>query len=58
MESHNGPAVHHGHAHGHTPEHRHEYKPIDRNFRLVVRTTLWVIAGLVLVGLAIWWVMT
>ncbi len=46
----------------HTPhplaEVRHEYEPIDRDFRLVVRTVLWVIVGLVFVGFAIWWVLT
>ncbi len=57
-ESHDGPAVHPVHAHAHSHEHRHEYKPIDRNYRLVVRTILWVIAGLVLLGLLIWWSVT
>jgi hypothetical protein len=40
------------------PEPRHEYQPIDRDFRLVVRTVLWVIVGLVLVAFVIWWGLT
>jgi hypothetical protein len=40
------------------PEPRHEYQPIDRDFRLVVRTVLWVIVGLVLLAFVIWWSLT
>jgi hypothetical protein len=40
------------------PEPRHEYQPIDRDFRLVVRTVLWVIVGLVVVAFVIWWSLT
>ncbi len=46
----------------HTPhplaEPRHEFQPIDGDYRLVVRTILWVIVGLVFVGFAIWWILT
>jgi hypothetical protein len=38
--------------------HPHHVHPIDPGYRLVVRTTLWVIAGIVLVGLCIWWMST
>jgi hypothetical protein len=37
---------------------RHEYQPIDSDFRLVVRTVLWVIVGLVLVAFVVWWSLT
>ena len=46
------------HARHHTPEHRHRARPIDRNSLLVVRTVLWVIAGLVFLAFAIWWGLT
>ena len=46
------------HAPHHAPEHRHEVRPIDRNFLPVVRTVLWVIAGLVFLAFAIWWGLT
>jgi hypothetical protein len=58
MESHNGNAAHPGHAPHHSSEHPHGIKPIDSDYRLVVRTILWVIAGLVFVGFAIWWSLT
>ena len=58
MESHEGTAAHSGHAHDHSPEHGHRIKPIDRTYRLIVRTVLWVIAGLVFLGFAIWWIVT
>jgi hypothetical protein len=49
----------HGHHHGsHEHEHEHTRKPIDLSYRVVIRTTLWVIAGAVLVGLIVWWVRT
>jgi hypothetical protein len=40
------------------PEHRHEFPPISQDYNLVVRTVLWVIVGLVVVGLVIWWSLT
>jgi hypothetical protein len=43
--------------HSATPHH-HGVRPIDSSYRLVVRTVLWVIAGLVLLGLVIWWALT
>jgi hypothetical protein len=46
-----------GHDHG-SPEHHSERKPVDLSYRIVVRTVLWVIAGAVFVGLAIWWMWT
>ena len=58
MESRNGTSVHPEHRPHHPPEHRHVVKPVDRSFRLVVRTVLWVIAGLVFLGFAIWWALT
>jgi hypothetical protein len=58
MESPNGTSVHPEHATHHPPGHRHEFRPIDRNDRLVVRTVLWVIAGLVFAGFATWWSLT
>jgi hypothetical protein len=33
-------------------------EPVDFSYRIVVRTALWVIAGAVFVGFAIWWVLT
>jgi hypothetical protein len=32
--------------------------PIDRSYDLVVRTVLWVVAGLVFLGFAIRWILT
>lgn len=58
MESHDPTTAHPGHAPPHLPEHRHGFRPIDNSYRLVVRTVLWVIAGLVFLGFAIWWVLT
>lgn len=58
MESHNGTTGNPGNAPHHSPEHPHAIKPIDEGYRLVVRTTLWVIAGLVLLGFGIWWILT
>jgi hypothetical protein len=58
MESRDGMPEHPGHAPHHAPEHRHAIGPIDRDYRLVVRTVLWVIAGLVFLGFAIWWSLT
>jgi hypothetical protein len=57
MESHDVTSGHTEHAHHHSPEHRHRIGPVDTSYRLVVRTVLWVIAGLVFLGLAIWWIM-
>lgn len=51
----NGAGAQPGHAPHHSAEHRHEPRPLDRSYRLVVRTILWVIAGLVFLGFAIWW---
>jgi hypothetical protein len=36
----------------------HHVKPIDSSYRLIVRITVWAIAGAVLVGLCIWWMST
>lgn len=58
MESRNGTSVHPDHRPHYLPEHRHVVKPVDRSIRLVVRTVLWVIAGLVFLGLAIWSTLT
>ena len=48
----------HAHASYGTGPHRHGVTPIDTSYRLVVRTTLWVIAGLVFLGFATWWALT
>jgi hypothetical protein len=58
MESRNSISVHPEYAPHHPPEHRPGIKPLDRNHLLVVRTVLWVIAGLVFLGFAIWWALT
>jgi hypothetical protein len=58
MESLNGTSGHPVHTTHHLPEHRHGIRPLDRTHLLVLRTVLWVIAGLVFVGFAIWWVLT
>jgi hypothetical protein len=58
MESHDGAGVPPEHASQHAPEHRDGIKPIDSDYRLVVRTTLWIIVGLVFLGFAIWWSLT
>lgn len=46
------------HPPDHPSEHRHEWKPIDPSYRLVVRTVLWVVAGAVFLGFALWWFLT
>lgn len=58
MESGNGTVVHPEHAHHHPPGHSRGAAPIDNSYRLVVRTILWAIAGLVFLGFAIWWIVT
>jgi hypothetical protein len=58
MKSRNGTSVHPEHTLHHPTEHHHEIKPIDRDHLLVVRTVLWVIAGLVFLGFAMWWALT
>lgn len=58
MESHNETTGNPGHAPHHSLGQLHGIKPIDRGYRLVVRTILWVIAGLVFVGFGIWWILT
>ena len=58
MESRNGTSLHPEHTLHHPTEHRHGIRPLDRTHLLVVRTVLWVIAGLVFLGFAIWWTMT
>jgi hypothetical protein len=58
MESHNGAGVPPEHASQHSPQHHHGIKPIDSDYRLVVRTILWIIAGLVFLGFVIWWSLT
>ena len=42
----------------HSLIHHHVAEPVDFSYRIVVRTALWVIAGAVFVGFAIWWVLT
>jgi hypothetical protein len=56
MEAHSGTGVHPGHAPHHPNEHRHVDRPIDPGYRLIVWTVLWVIAGLVYLAFAIWWI--
>jgi hypothetical protein len=46
------------HVHPHSHEHPHERKPVDLSYRIVVRSILWVIAGLVFLGFAVWWMLT
>jgi hypothetical protein len=58
MESHDGAGGPPEHASRHAPEHRHGITPIDSDYRLVVRTVLWIIVGLVFLGFAIWWSLT
>jgi len=58
MGSQNGTAMHPGHGPHHSPEHSHGTKPIDPGYRLVVRTILWITAGLVLLAFVIWWTLT
>jgi len=41
-----------------SPEHHHVPTRIDISYRLVVRTVLWLIAGVVLVGFVLWWYLT
>ncbi len=41
-----------------SPIHHHEPRPIDDSYRIVVRTILWVIAGALVVGIALWWFLT
>jgi len=40
------------------PEHVPGARPDDFGYRVVVRTVLWAIMGLVFLGLAVWWVLT
>lgn len=58
MESGDGTVVHSQFASHHHPSHRHVARPIDTSYRLVVRTVLWVVAGLVFLGIAVWWILT
>ena len=39
---------------------RHPYvpAPLDLSYRIVIRTVLWLIAGAVFLGFAIWWMLT
>jgi hypothetical protein len=38
--------------------HKHERKPADLSYRVVIRAVLWVIAGAMFLGFAIWWIVT
>jgi hypothetical protein len=58
MEPLNETSVHPEHTPHHPPGHRHGIAPVDTSYLLVVRTVLWVIAGLVFLGFAIWWIVT
>jgi hypothetical protein len=58
MEYRNGTSVHPEQRPHHPPEHRHVVKPVDKDFRMVVRTVLRVIAGLVFLEFAIRWTLT
>jgi hypothetical protein len=58
MESHNRPTLHAEHATHHAPAHKSTVKPIDAEYRVVVRTVLWIIAGLVFLGFVLWWALT
>lgn len=58
METRGETVVHPEHAPHHPRGHRDAAGPIDDSYRLVVRTVLWVIAGLVFLGFAIWWSVT
>jgi hypothetical protein len=64
MEAHNGTdedpgrIPHVPHTPHPPPRPRHEFPHIDRDYRLVVRTVLWVIVGFVIVGFVIWWSLT
>jgi len=44
--------------HAHSPAHHQERKPADLSYRFVVRAVLWVIAGAVFLGFALWWILT
>jgi hypothetical protein len=39
-------------------QHHYVPAPIDFSYRIAVRTVLWVIVGAVILGFAIWWVLT
>lgn len=58
MHSHETPFAHHEHAGPGHPLHGHAHGvgPIDSSYHLVVRTVLWIIAGLVFLGFAVWWI--
>jgi hypothetical protein len=58
MESHDVRGAHPEHAPHHPAEHRHGIGPVDTSYRLVIRTVLWVIVGLLFLGFGIWWVLT
>jgi len=47
-----------GHVRHSVPEHRHPARPLDLSYRLFVRTVLWVIAAVVFLGFALWWILT
>ena len=57
METHGVTSGRLEHAPHHPSEHGHGIGPVDTSYKLVVRTVLWVIAGLVFLGFAIWWIM-
>jgi len=44
--------------HAQAPAHHHERKPVELSYRIVVRAVLWIIAGAVFLGFAIWWILT
>lgn len=58
MESGDGTIANPEYAAHHPPRQRGVVGPIDNSYRLIVRTVLWVIAGLVFLGFAIWWSLT
>ena len=58
MHGHDASTGNPGHPSHGAPRHHHEFRPIDNSYRIAVRATLWVIAGLVFVGFVIWWALT
>ncbi len=54
--AHSPPNAHTDRAH--PALHKHARRRADLGYRFVVRTVLWIIAGAVYLGLAIWWIAT
>lgn len=58
MRSHDATIGHSEHGSHPVAQHHHGPASMDTSYRLVVRTVLWVIAGLVFLAFVLWWSLT